>query len=254
MARRNRIQLYFAFMDWKQAVLTGLPHLLYILRLLIRPASAAPAWEQAVSGLFALTILAGLVYGLRLNPRKPPRWVGSWAGYGLLLALELVMARLTGSPAGTFGGILWLAGYSAALIYLGRGDRMRAVLAALPVAPVFIWSMTLDLTLAAGSGSGPAAGPVLAALVAAGLVMAVASALFEGFIWGRQIFWTVMLATLLGGLPVAYANQLRGSGTVDPPGLIASLLGYLVAVGVFSWPAWVGGFWDWIKSKLTHGV
>jgi hypothetical protein len=250
MARRNRLQLFFAFIDWKQAVLTGLPHLLYSLRLLLpvlaRQISGSQVWHRLLSWLFALVILAFLAWGLQLNLRKPPRWVGSWAGYALVLVLELILARITGSSAGTFIGLMWLVGYSAALIYLGRGDRMRAVLAALPVAPVFIWSMTLESTQASG--------PAMAAFLFAGLVMAGASALFEGFIWGRQVFWTVVLATLLGGLPVAYASQLQTARPGGSAGVVGSLLGYLIAVGIFSWPAWVGGFWDWVKSKVTRGV
>jgi hypothetical protein len=249
MARRNRIQLFFAFMDLRQAALTGLPHLLYTVRLLLpelaRPVSGSPAWEQPLHWLFALAILVGLAWGLRLDPLKPPRWVGSWAGYAFVLGLELILSGV-GSPTGAFGGLLWLVGYSAALLYLGRGDRMRAVLAVLPVAPVFIWSMSLEAIQAPGLAIG--------ALLLAGLVMAGASALSEGFIWGKQIFWTVVLATLLGGLPVAYASQLQGGGLGVPARMIGSLFGYLVAVGIFSWPAWLGGFWDWVKSKVTRGV
>ena len=250
MARRNRIQLFFAFMDLKQAGLAGLPHLLYALRVLLLALigllSGSLAWGAWLNWLFGLAILLGLGWGVQQNLLKPPRWVGSWAGYAFMLVLELILARLTNSPAGTFGGILWLVGYSAALIYLGRGDRMRSVLAVLPVAPVFIWSMSL--------GSLPVTGPALAALLFGGLVMAGASALFEGFIWGSQMFWTVLLANLLGGLPVAYASQLREGGAAGSAGLIGSTLGYLIAVGFFSWPAWVGWFWDWVKSKVTRGV
>jgi hypothetical protein len=250
MARRNRIQLFFAFMDLRQAALTGLPHLLYTVRLLLpelaRPVSGSPAWEQPLHWLFALAILIGLAWGLRLDPLKPPRWVGSWAGYAFVLVLELILSSFVGSPTGTFGGLLWLLSYSAALLYLGRGDRMRAVLAVLPVAPVFIWSMSLEAIQAPSLAIG--------ALLSAGLLMAGLSALSEGFIWGRQIFWTVVLATLLGGLPVAYASQLQGGGPGVPARMIGSLLGYLVAVGIFSWPAWLGGFWDWVKSKVTRGV
>jgi len=242
MSRRNPIRLFFAFMDPKQAFLSGLPHLLYVLRLLL-PGLAA-------DGLFGLAILVGLVFGLRPDYRRPPRWIGAWAGYALLLALELILGAFPGSPAGTFGGIFWLAGYSAALIYLGRGDRMRTILAVLPVAPVFIWSMALDTALANGSPSFPAT----LAILFGGLVMAAASALFEGFVWGGQAFWAVVIATLIGGLPVAYASQSTAAGQAGPARVIGSLLGYLVAVAIFSWPAWVGWFWDWIKSKVTTGV
>lgn len=253
MVRRNRLRLYFAFLDRKQAALSSLPHLLYSLRLLLTwlaaRAGGPAAWELAVNGLFALAILAGLYYGMRPDYRRPPRWIGAWAGYAFLLILELGLRVFPGSPVGTFGGILWLAGYSAALIYLGRGDRLRTILAVLPVAPVFIWSTALHPALAAG---GP--GPALAAMLFGGLVMAAASALFEGFMWGSQGFWAALIAILTGGLPVAYASQSPAAGPVGPAQLAVSLLGYLAAAAIFGWPAWVGWFWDWVKSKVTTGV
>ncbi len=256
MARRNRIQLFFAFIDRKQAALTGLPHLLYTLRLLLVGLvgwlGGAQFWDLLANLLFAGAILYGLQAGLRPNFRNPPRWVGPWAGYSLLLLLEAVLGTFLGSPSGTFGGILWLVLYSAALIYLGRGDRMRSVLAALPIAPMFIWSTALESALTSGAHLLPA----LLATLFGGLVLAGASALFEGFMWGRQVFWTVVIATLAGGLPVAYVSQvLEAAQESSAAGqVVGALIGYLIAAAIFSWPAWLGIFWDWVKRKVTTGV
>jgi hypothetical protein len=104
---------------WGKAFLAGLPHLLYPLvynhlyssqpgfRILGYPISAAAA-------TFWLIIMGGLLWASR---EKWPRWSGTWIGYGLILAVELLIVLPT-TDTEVFAWFALLTGLLWFILYL----------------------------------------------------------------------------------------------------------------------------------------
>jgi hypothetical protein len=129
--------------SWLEAGLAGLPHVLFGLLVALPILSHG---RLAVGSLWRLPVLMffamlGVVFIFTLE-RPWPRWLASWIGYAMVMALRLPLyssdaALLTDVALAAL--LLWLLVVVAVTLWLVGRDRLSGVLAALALVPM-LWS------------------------------------------------------------------------------------------------------------------
>jgi len=180
--------------------------------------------------------------------RGLPRWSASWIGYGLLFGLELMVHWFPDGRLAWLAGLIWLAASLLALTFLARRDRISAVLAALPIAPMFVWSLALsrieDMPFE------------VLLLMVSGFVLAVLSVALTHL--ERDWLSVPMVILTVGGFSLLISFAV--SAWRIPPLQFASLngvlawagsaIGFLGTVALFTAPAWV----DWLVAQIRITV
>ena len=200
---------------------------------------AGDLWLR-LSLIYGLLLGFGLLLGL---VRRIPRWSGSWIGFAMLFVLELLVHWFPQGGLAWAAGLLWLAAALLALTFLARRDRLTAVLAALPIAPMFVWSLALsrieDMPVE------------VLLLMAAGFVLGVLSValthLGRGWLAAPLVILTVAGFSLLISFAVN-AWEISSLARFSLDGLLAwagSEFGFLLAVLLFTAPVWI----DWLLKQ-----
>jgi hypothetical protein len=187
-----------------------------------------------------LTLVYGLIlgFGLLLSlAHGLPRWSGSWIGFGMLFGLDALMVWFPQGGSAWAAGLLWLAAALSILTLLASRDRMAAVLAALPVAPMFVWSLALSRI--------PAMPLQVLLLMAAGFFLGVLSVALAHL--GRAWLAAPLVIVTIGGfsLLISFVSSAGQILPIQPASLggllvwVASELAFLGAVTLFTAPAWL---------------
>lgn len=204
---------------WPGLLLAALPHL--AIAYLV-----AGRWRFVPSDLLlpGALLLLGMGYAWR---RRWPRWSGSWLGYATVFAFVLLLEltqqilprhlpgyRLALAPAlgiwlpDAALWLLWLLAAFGGLLLLARRDPPAALLAIVPVAPVFLGSLEGTSTTLL----------LLAAALAAAIYLL------------RRLYPALLLllaANLLLWLPASYRDLLRAPFAADlsPGEMLGMMLG-----------------------------
>lgn len=201
--------------SWRHALLAGLPHLLVGLVQGLPLLLSAAGWVKPGSSLgsfimtalgvgLMLAILASLILvWIQSRQGQPPPWAASWYAYWMLgLIIVVVQARnlMAGddgrSPLADFLVFVVLPlGLAYGLYRAARADRLRGLLAALPVM-LILWVATNEFVpdgpegavwLAAWLSSALAAALIVRwQRLSAGLTLVLAVVLVTGFAFARN--------------------------------------------------------------------
>jgi hypothetical protein len=133
---------------WRQAILAGLPHLLYPLSIegpsLLRVITSGPInWRLSHDSFWALVIIA-LLFSWR---QKWPRWSASWIGYGSVMLFDVLISTAQtyyGSLLENEAVVLWLLITMAVFFWMAKRDWLSGLLVVLPVVPMFSTYIVLD--------------------------------------------------------------------------------------------------------------
>ena len=248
-------------LTWGRAILGGLPFLLYPLvayeifylpglERYRRPFQCAfydcrrpvmsdggIALYQPWFGLFYLFILGMLVVAWR---KGWPRWSSPILGFALLGMVELGIYFF---PSGLIGGFVVIAillSYICMLVILARRDPLGAVLAGLPLFPMFMWLLSLDGVKGMDYE--------VVTFYLAGLVMflAVLAALRLGRL--DQGLLSLMSGIVLVGIFVSYGTTYLSNMPVPPPPSLAKLLGAILGSALlmllYTLPVWASLAWQ----------
>ena len=239
-----------------EALLAGLPHLLYPWAIFGRVYLSSLFYRRQVgtsSLAMDLAFWALVLVGLGCAWRRSwPRWSATWIGYGLVMALELLwVLTTTGGSAdpiiAILVGIFWLVLMVAFLDRIARRDWLDGLLAVLPIVPMWISVLALELII----------GDEASIFLVDGLVMS----LFVILIVRRGKLLTgmgLMLAAITWvGLPIAYARVYHTgfipssapSQRPDSLGVLVGYLTYLVAFFIAAAPVWLVGLWKWFRQR-----
>lgn len=234
----------FRLADWLVYMLAGYPHLLFALHSAL-PAMAAD-YSLAGDRWLRLSLIYGLLLGFGLLlalVRRIPRWSGTWIGFAMLFVLELLVHWFPQGRPAWLAGILWLGAAMLVLTFLARRDRLTAVLAALPIAPMFVWSLALSRIEDMPTD--------VLLLMAAGFVLGVLSValthLERGWLAAPLVILTVGGFSLLISFAVN-SWEVTGLPRLSLNGLLAwagSELSFLGAVLLFTAPVWI----DWLLKQ-----
>jgi hypothetical protein len=238
----------FRLANWLVYLLAGYPHLLFALRGSL-PAMAT-GFGITDDPWLRLTLIYGLLlgFGLLLGlVRRLPRWSGSWIGFGLLFVLELLVHWFPEGIPAWVAGLLWLAVVLLALTFLARRDRLSAVLAALPVAPMFAWSLALSRIQDM---------PVeVLLLMASGFVLAVLSValthLERGWLAAPLVILTIGGFSLLISFAIS-SSQIPTPQIASLAGIFSwtgSEIGFLGTAALFTAPAWVNWLIEQFRTR-----
>jgi hypothetical protein len=235
----------FRLANWLVYPLAGYPHLMFGLwRSLPALASefgiANDSWTRLtlVYGLIlGFGLLLGLAHGL-------PCWSGSWIGFNLLFGLELLVGWFPRGGLAWGAGLLWLAAAFFILTLLARRDRLTAVLAALPIAPMFVWSLALNRS--------PDMAVQVLLLMAAGFGLGVLSVAIAHL--GKSWLAAPLVIVTIGGfsLLISFAVNAGQILPIQPASLggllfwIVSELAFLGTVALFTAPAWL----SWLVEQF----
>ena len=133
---------------WWQAILAGLPHLLYPLSIeihsLVRVLSSGTVRIYFLNDVFWVLVVVALVFGWR---RKWPRWSASWVGYGLVMLFDFLINTAQtyfGSLLENEAVVLWLLITMAVFFWMAKRDWLSGLLVVLPVVPMFSTYISLD--------------------------------------------------------------------------------------------------------------
>jgi hypothetical protein len=133
---------------WWQAILAGLPHLLYPLSIeidsLVRVLSSGTVRIYFLNDVFWVLVVVALVFGWR---RKWPRWSASWVGYGLVMLFDFLINTAQtyyGSLLENEAVVLWLLITMAVFFWIAKRDWLSGLLVVLPVVPMFSTYISLD--------------------------------------------------------------------------------------------------------------
>jgi len=133
---------------WWQAVLAGLPHLLYPLSIeiptLVRVLTSGSVNLNFLHNTFWVLVVVALVFGWR---SKWLRWSASWVGYGLVMAFGFLI-----NTAQTYYGallenvavLIWLVLTAAIFFWMAKRDWLSGLLVVLPVTHMFFTFLGLD--------------------------------------------------------------------------------------------------------------
>ena len=133
---------------WWQAILGGLPHLLYALSIytprLVRVLFLDSLNLHWLRPVFWITVTVTLLFAWR---RRWPLWSASWVGYGLVMTFDILIdlaQTYYGSLLENEVVVFWLVLTAAVFFWIARRDRLGGLLAVLPVAPMFLTYISLD--------------------------------------------------------------------------------------------------------------
>jgi hypothetical protein len=191
--------------SWGDAVWAGLPHLL----IAMLAGMSAILWRTSFSSIAwivpTLALLAGLLATIYFSwRRKGPAWSASWYGYVALIVLVLATEGSQGwqppinQILNAVGGLVLLIVSIAALRYwLTRRNPVEALLAALPL--IILYWLVITEFIANDVRTGLIFGLFLLSGLAALAITRVKDP-------GTAI-WVILGASMLGGLPIAYARE-----------------------------------------------
>lgn len=133
---------------WWQAVLAGLPHLLYPLSIevpsLARVITSEPVNWRLSHNLFWILVVIMLLFSWR---RKWPRWSASWVGYGSVMAFGFMLDTAQtyyGALLENVAVLIWLVLTAAIFFWMARRDWLSGLLVVLPVTHMFFTFIGLD--------------------------------------------------------------------------------------------------------------
>jgi hypothetical protein len=228
---------------WLEAILAGLPHLLYALAMELPPLlwvlfDVPYNWRPP---RLALWVLVGvmLIVGWR---RGWPRWSGSWIGFGLVFALYRGMSFFPHGPMAHVTMIAWLTLVGVTYFWLAQRDRLSGLLAVFPLVPMFTAYIGLDVAIETLIES-----PVF---IGVGLLAALGAAVIVRLGSWRAGVWLALAVVLVTQIPVSYAatyhSNLRPPYEISPTAsnLIKGVLGGLLALVIFSAPLWLSALWQ----------
>ena len=255
IASEEKLDQYQA--PWWQAVLAGLPHLLYPLSIeiptLVRVFTSGSVNLNFLHNTFWVLVVVALVFGWR---RKWPRWSASWVGYGLVLAFGILIDTAQtyyGALLENVAVLIWLLLTAAVFFWMARRDWLSGLLVVLPVTHMFFTFIGLD------GVKGTV--PVGLYFMAAGLLMMVVvmAIVRTGKLWAGV--WLVLLAFFVIHLPVSYAttyySSVRPQSAYEPT--ISDMVrtffvGALVLI-IFAAPLWFLALWTkgrrWLARNKT---
>lgn len=267
---------------WGNALLAGLPHLLfavcYYLPVMISPVTAStPAWMitwhkwltdfpltwaalllvqradywlharvffQSVAWVWGLSVLAVTLAGWRLGW---PRWSASWLGYALIVILQSLITLFPQDVPSFISICIWLVMACAIYAWQTARSPLHGLLALLPFYPMFTWWLAADGIIGTYSD--------MAAYVGAAALMTAAVALMART--GSTKLALILLAglLLLGGGGFAYATTYH-SNAPDPsdpyPGeVVRGILFYFLGMLIFSAPVWGATIWRARRKRLS---
>lgn len=235
----------FRLANWLVYPLAGYPHLMFGLW---RSLPALASEFGIVNGSWArLTLVYGLIlgFGLLLGlAHGLPCWSGSWIGFNLLFGLELMVGWFPRGGLAWGAGLVWLAVVFFILTLLARRDRLTAVLAALPIAPMFVWSLALNRV--------PDMVVQVLLLMAAGFVLGVLSVALAHL--GPAWLAAPLVIVTIGGTSLL-VSFVVSAGRILPilPERLGSIvffagseLAFLATAALFAAPAWL----SWLVEQF----
>ena len=252
IASEEKLDQYQA--PWWQAVLAGLPHLLYPLSIeipsLVRVLYSGTVRIYYLNEVFWVLVVVALVFGWR---RKWPRWSASWVGYGLVMAFEFMINTYQtyyGSLLENIVVLIWLVMTAAVFFWMARRDWLSGILVILPVAPMFFTYIGLDGV----KGTVPEG----LYFMAVGLLMMVVVMAIVRTGNLRASIWLVLAAFIVISLPVSYATTYysnRPPQSAFEPSLsnvVSSFLIHLLVFLIFAAPLWLLALWTWGRRRITR--
>ena len=240
---------------WWQAVLAGLPHLLYPLSIEIPTLVRVLLASGTVSlyflhNSFWVLVVAALVFGWRL---KWPRWSASWVGYGLVLAFGILIDTAQtyyGALLENVAVLIWLVLTAAIFFWMARRDWISGLLVVLPVTHMFFTLLGLDGV----KGTVPEG----LYFMAVGLLMmlVVMAIVRTGNL--RAGVWLVLLAFVVIHIPVSYATTYYSNvpfqAAYEPTTsdmVRTSFVGALVLI-IFTAPLWFLALWTKGRNMVAR--
>jgi hypothetical protein len=242
---------------WWQAILAGLPHLLYPLSIEVPSlarviTSPSVSWRLLHNSFWVLVIIMLLISWRR----KWPRWSASWVGYGSVMLFDFLISTAQtyfGSLLENEAVVLWLVITMAVFFWMARRDWLSGLLVMLPVSPMFFTYIALDGV----KGTVPEA---LYFIAVGLLMMLVVMAIFrKGNL--RVGVWLVLAVIVVISLPLSYATTYH-SNRPDVSSYVPTvtdmgrdfLIGAIVYI-IFAAPLWSLALWtkgrSWLARKKT---
>ena len=230
---------------WWQAVLAGLPHLLYPLSIevpsLVRVLTPLTVNFHFLRNIFWVLVVVAIVFGWR---RKWPRWSASWVGYGLLLVFDVTLNTAQsyyGALLENLVVLIWLVLTAAIFFWMARRDWLSGLLVVLPVVPMFSTYISLDGV----KGTVPEA----LYFVAVGLfMMLVVMAIFRSGSLRVGVL-LVLVTFVVINIPLAYATTYHSNRPVEfayEPTVADMVGGFFISALVFvifAAPLWFLVLW-----------
>ncbi|MCJ7661905.1 MAG: hypothetical protein MUO67_22395 [Anaerolineales bacterium] len=231
---------------WRQAVLAGLPHLLYPLSIEV----PTLVWALLTTGNvsfnflrdnFWVLVVVALVFGWRL---KWPHWSASWVGYGLVIAFGILIDTAQtyyGALLENVAVLIWLVLTAAVFFWMTRRDWLSGLLVLLPVVPMFFTFIGLDGV----KGTVPEG----LYFIAVGLLMmlVVIAIVRTGNL--RAGIWLVLAAFIVITLPVSYATTYHSNVPVrfayvpTVSDMVRTFLISVIVFVIFAAPLWSLALW-----------
>jgi hypothetical protein len=230
---------------WWQAILGGLPHLLYALSIYIASLVRVLYLDSLnlywLNSVFWIAVTVTLLFAWQ---RRWPLWSASWVGYGLVMVFDILIdlaQTYYGSLLENEVVVFWLVLTAVVFFWLARRDWLSGLLVVLPVVPMFLTYISLD----------GVKGTITEALVfiAAGLLMMFVVVIIIRKNDIRLGVLLIVFALVTINLPVSYLTTYQSN--VPPEFAVVPtisnmvkgfLLGNLIFV-IFATPLWAIVLW-----------
>ncbi len=243
---------------WRQAILGGLPHLLYALSIYI-PSLVGALFLDSLNlhwlrPVFWIVVIVTLLFAWQ---RRWPLWSASWVGYGLVMTFDILIdlaQTYYGSLLENEVVVFWLMLTAAVFFWLARRDWLSGLLAVLPVVPMFLTYISLDGV----KGTIPEA----LVFIAAGLLMMFVVVIIIRKNDIRLGFLLIVFALVAINLPVSYLTTYHSN--VPPEFKVVPtfsnmvkgfLLSFLLFI-IFTTPLWMLVLWtkgqQWYRQTFAR--
>jgi hypothetical protein len=230
---------------WWQAILGGLPHLLYALSIYIASLVRVLYLDSLnlywLNSVFWIAVTVTLLFAWQ---RRWPCWSASWVGYGLVMVFNILIdiaQTYYGSLLENEVVVFWLVLTAVVFFWLARRDWLSGLLVVLPVVPMFLTYISLDGV----KGTIPEA----LVFIAAGLLMMFVVVIIIRKNDIRLGVLLIVFALVTINLPVSYLTTYQSN--VPPEFAVVPtisnmvkgfLLGNLIFV-IFATPLWAIVLW-----------
>jgi len=250
----SQVHINYLPTPWWQAVLAGLPHLLYPLSIevpsLVRVLTTLSVSFYFLRNIFWVLVVVAIVFGWR---RKWPRWSASWVGYGLLLVFDVTLNTAQsyyGALLENLVVLIWLVLTAAVFFWMARRDWLSGLLVVLPVAPMFLTYIGLDGV----KGTVPEALYFIA--VGLLLMLVVIAIVRTGNL--RAGIWLVLAAFIVITLPLSYATTYHSNVPVrfayvpTVSDMVRTFLISVIVFVIFTAPLWSLALWTKGRRLLAR--
>ena len=265
---------------WGNAVLAGLPHILFalvnfmpnLLRMdALNPSPSLVAWQnwmvrfplthwalnltapdsywmaqrvffQTWHWLFGLLVILMILAGWK---DRWPRWSASWAGYGLIVLLTSLISMFPQDVESFVSILVWFALAVLVYIRMTRLSPLMGLMALLPFYPMFFWLLVADGII----GFIPETIGYLSAAAAMTLVVAIFAR--AGSFKLALILLAVIILVAGGAFAymTVYLSNAPIPSTPTPGPVVASTLGGYLTLVLVGLPVWGALLWKAFKRR-----